>query len=154
MNLGRIMGVILSLVFAASFINNNINDKSDSNPFELIGDNGIVTEESIQFDNYLNEDNNSNVEVIKYTNNQPYSISITSSDVDTNCNGSNENDVELVSKNMKVRALFSRLDSNIKFSDITIKPKESIYIYVTNEYNGEYPGSEVTCNYSIDIRDF
>lgn len=154
MNLGRIMGVILSLVFAISFINNNIDDKSDSNPFELIGDNGIVTEESVEFDNYLNEDNNSNVEVIKYTNNQPYTIYLTSSDVQIDCNGSNESDVDLVKRNMKIMASFSRLNSSDKLSDIDIKPKESIYIYVINEYNGAYPSSDVTCNYSIEIRDF
>lgn len=154
MNLGRILGVILSLVFTISFINNNIDDSSDSNPFELIGDNGIVTEESIEFDNYLNEDNNRNIEVIKYTNNQPYLISLTASDIQLDCNGSNESDANLVKNNMKVSASFSRLNSKENLSNINIKPKESIYIHVINEYNGTMPSSDVTCAYSIDIRDF
>lgn len=153
MNLGRILGVILSLVFAILFIN-NINDISDSNPFELIGDNGIVTGESIEFDNYLNEENTSNIEIIKYTNNQPYSISLTTSDIRVDCNGSNERDVELVKNNMKVSSSFSSLNSKDRSSNIDIKPKESIYIHVINEYNGELPSSNVTCKYSIDIEDF
>lgn len=153
MNLGRILGVILSLVFAILFIN-NINDISDSNPFELIGDNGIVTDESIEFDNYLNEENTSNIEIIKYTNNQPYSISLTTSDIRVDCNGSNERDVELVKNNMKVSSSFSSLNSKKRSSNIDIKPKESIYIHVINEYNGELPSSDVTCKYSIDIEDF
>lgn len=153
MNLGRILGVILSLVFAILFIN-NINDISDSNPFELIGDNGIVTGESIEFDNYLNEENTSNIEIIKYTNNQPYSISLTTSDIRVDCNGSNERDVELVKNNMKVSSSFSSLNSKDRSSNIDIKPKESIYIHVINEYNGELPSSDVTCKYSIDIEDF
>lgn len=153
MNLGRILGVILSLVFAILFIN-NINDISDSNPFELIGDNGIVTGESIEFDNYLNEENTSNIEIIKYTNNQPYSISLTTSDIRVDCNGSNERDVELVKNNMKVSSSFSSLNSKKRSSNIDIKPKESIYIHVINEYNGELPSSDVTCKYSIDIEDF
>lgn len=153
MNLGRILGVILSLVFAILFIN-NINDISDSNPFELIGDNGIVTDESIEFDNYLNEENTSNIEIIKYTNNQPYSISLTTSDIRVDCNGSNERDVELVKNNMKVSSSFSSLSSKDRSSNIDIKPKESIYIHVINEYNGELPSSDVTCKYSIDIEDF
>lgn len=153
MNLGRILGVILSLVFAILFIN-NINDISDSNPFELIGDNGIVTDESIEFDNYLNEENTSNIEIIKYTNNQPYSISLTTSDIRVDCNGSNERDVELVKNNMKVSSSFSSLNSKKRSSNIDIKPKESIYIHVINEYNGKLPSSDVTCKYSIDIEDF
>lgn len=153
MNLGRILGVILSLVFAILFIN-NINDISDSNPFELIGDNGIVTGESIEFDNYLNEENTSNIEIIKYTNNQLYSISLTTSDIRVDCNGSNERDVELVKNNMKVSSSFSSLNSKKRSSNIDIKPKESIYIHVINEYNGELPSSDVTCKYSIDIEDF
>lgn len=153
MNLGRILGGILSLVLAILFIN-NINDISDSNPFELIGDNGIVTGESIEFDNYLNEENTSNIEIIKYTNNQLYSISLTTSDIRVDCNGSNERDVELVKNNMKVSSLFSSLNSKDRSSNIDIKPKESIYIHVINEYNGELPSSDVTCKYSIDIEDF
>ena len=153
MNLGRILGGILSLVFAISFIN-NIDDISDSNPFELIGDNGIVTEESIEIDNYFIEGNNSNVEIIKYTNNQPYSVSLTTSNIRLDCNGLNERDVELVKNNMKVSSSFSRLNSKDRLSNINIKPKGTIYINVINDYNGELPSSDVTCEYSIDIQDF
>lgn len=155
MSLGRILGVVLSFIFALSFINSNINNNEKNNSFELIGDSGSVTEEKVKFDNVsLNEDNNSNVEVIKYTNNQPYSIALTASDILVGCNGSVQSDVDLVNNNMKVSALFSKLDSNNKSSSINIKPKETVYIYIVNEYSGTYPSSNVTCNYSINIQDF
>ena len=155
MNLGRILGVVLSFIFALSFINSNINNNEESNPFELIGDSGIVTDENVKFDKVsLNKEKNNNIEVIKYTNNQPYSIAITASDIQVECNGSNQSDVDLVNSSMKVSASFSRLSSDNKLSSINIKPKESIYIYIINEYNGTFPSTDVTCNYSIDIQDF
>lgn len=140
-------------MFAISFIN-NMSDSSDSNPFELIGDNGIVTEENIEIDNYFIEGNNSNVEIIKYTNNQPYLVSLTTSNIRLDCNGLNERDVELVKNNMKVSSSFSRLNSKDRLSNINIKPKETIYINAINDYNGELLSSDVTCEYSIDIQDF
>ncbi len=155
MNLGRIVGVVLSIIFALSFINNNIDNNEGYNPFELIGDSGSATDDKVNYNKVsLNEEKSSNTEVIKYTNNQPYSIDITASNINVNCDGTNIEDVDMVNKNMKVNALFSKLDSDKKSSSINIKSKETIYIYIVNEYVGEFPSSEVMCNYSIDIKDF
>ena len=155
MNLGRIIGVVLSIMFALSFINNNIDNNEGYNPFELIGDSGTATLDEVNYNKVsLNEEKSSNTEVIKYTNNQPYSIDLTASNINVNCDGVNMDDVEMVNQNMKVNALFSRLDSDKKSSSITIKSKETIYIYLVNEYVGEFPSSEVMCNYSVAIQDF
>jgi hypothetical protein len=141
MKLGRIMGVILSILVTTMLISYYyINNKVNNNSIELIGD-------SVSTNDY--ED------IIKYTNNQNYSIDIEASNVNITCHGENESDEDLVKSNMKISALFSNSINGNKEESINIKSKESIYIHVVKEYTSDiYPSNDVTCDYSIDIKDF
>lgn len=154
MNLGRIMGVILSVLAISFFINIETKNNSDNkNTLELVGSIGRVQDNNVNFDTFsLNDNNDSNVEVIRYTNKQPYTIDITSSNVVINCKGNSSKDVDLVKNNMRTKAYFSKIDDSQKTTSIKVKSKETINIYVVNEYVGEYyPNSEVFCEYSINI---
>lgn len=156
MNLGRIMGVILSILTIAAFINKENNRENTKNTFESVGSIAEITEEGINFDSVsLDMDNNSNMEIIKYTNNQPYAIELTSSNITINCKGNSKSDEELVQKNMKINAYFAKNNNGDEAaSNIRVNSKETIYIYVVNEYIGEvYPNEEVNCDYSINIQD-
>lgn len=157
MSLGRIMGVILSVLAVSFFINNEIgNGQIDKNTIEINGSVAQVEENNINYDTIsLTDKNNSNTEIIRYTNNQPYSIDIKASDVAIDCEGTSSVDVNLVKKNMSIKAYFSRINDMEKTTSIKIKSKETINIYIVNEYVGQdYPKTEVICKYNINIKDF
>lgn len=155
MNLGRIMGVILSILIITAFINKENNRENGKNTFESVGSVAEITENSINFDSIsLDEENNSNMNIIKYTNNQPYTIELAASNITINCKGNSKADEELVQKNMKVSAYFTKSDKIEAVSNIRINSKETTFINIENVYNGdEYPDEEVDCEYSIDIQD-
>lgn len=136
--------IVLILVGAyhsknSKFTNNSLNTQD------------IVYLAESQFDNYHRE----NVEIIEYTNNFNYPITISENNFDITCKGigSNREDDELLtSNNFKIDTYFSKEKDGLKQESLTVKKKEKIYIFIVSKYDGEkYPTNEVVCNYNIGL---
>lgn len=158
MKLGRILGVILSIGIVASAVAYGKVDSNENNgPIELANNNGVISEEGVEFGNVvLDMDNNQNINVVKFTNTNSYPVELGTSSIDLVCTGSGENKEEdefIVSKNMKVKASFAKSENDTKYDSMLIKKNETVYIFIANEYVGEeYPLNEVNCNYNVNIQ--
>ena len=155
MTIDRIMGVVLSILvfsfYAIKYINS---DSNENNPFELIGDNGYISENSINFDRMVLSNTDSTSDIIKFTNTNKYPIEMSQNDITINCTGTGETkeyDENLVSNNYSIVIKFSKnLNSNL-YNSLLVPKGETIYIHVLSEYNGNMPINQVNCDYSLDI---
>ena len=108
MKLGRILGVILSIVFIASMAKySKLNEMNAmANSLAFLDNRGTVSESQVDFGyNELSEDKNYNVNVITFTNNFNYPVFLTSDNIEINCSGKNESDEALAKKGFKIKTL-------------------------------------------------
>lgn len=155
MKLGRILGVILSIVFIASMAKySKLNEMNAmANSLAVLDNSGTVSESQVDFGyNELSEDKNYSVNVITFTNNFNYPVFLTSDNIEITCSGKNESDEALAKKGFKIKTLFADSLEGNRNKNINVPKKEKAYIFVTNEYTlDEYPQEQVDCNYKISI---
>lgn len=154
MKLDRIMGGILSIlvvVLIGNYVNSN-NEKI-SNPFELIGENGTLAVNEVTFNQKnISETDKTSEEVIEYSNNENYPVTLTSDAIDTICTGESRVDEELVEKNYVIKASFSETKHGLKSNSLVVEPGKKAYIHINTSYEGnEFPKSEVQCEYNIYV---
>lgn len=159
MKLGRILGVVLSMLALMGGLNKNIfsNSQDSSNAFELGNTDGIISDSRVDYgSSLLNSENNNNVDYLTFTNKESYPVEIGSSNITVTCLGngiSAESDASLVKNNLSIKALFSESKTGKKVTSLVVEPKEKIYVFTISEFVGDiYPENEVNCNYNIDIQ--
>lgn len=152
MKMYRSLGVILSLLAVIFVSNKYIDGKS----FSEIADNSSSSKNEISYnldDTSFTNESKSKENIITYKNEYKYSLTLNESNIKIKCNGSGENkedDEALVEKNIKIKVLYSK-DKIHKYESIKIDKDETVYIYISNQYEGTYPTNEVSCSYSINI---
>lgn len=150
----RIMGVVLSILVISYFgFKYYTNQNKENNPFELIGqghmDNNIVNYDHLSFNS-----NDSNEEIITFTNTNPFPVEINQNDITINCTGkgsTKEADEMLVKNNYNIKARFSKEKNGALSNTLVVAKNEKIYIHIINEYYGAMPQNEVNCQYSLNI---
>lgn len=153
MKFGRgFMGGMLAILGLFGYLKNNTNSELDS--LKLIGDNGYVSKNTVNYGNQVFDENKENVEVIEYTNKFNYPVELKESDIILNCIGSGnskEDDEELAQKNYHIKAKFSKNKNGEKMSSLLVPEKSKAYIFVVSEYDGDKPINPVSCEYSLSI---
>lgn len=103
----------------------------------------------------LNDTNHDSLSMTQYTNTTSHDIRLDVSNIKLTCRGKGSNrekDELIVEKNMKINALFSKVQNNEKQSSLVIGSGETVNIYVSTEYTGEiFPENEVNCGYKIAV---
>ena len=159
MKLGRILGVILSILVFVICTNKYASEANNdnSNPFAFLSDSvNVIDNNTVKYGNtVVDMDNKDNIEVITYTNKNGYTVNLTQKDITVICNGSGstkEADEALVSKNMKIKAAFSEDEHGKKYDSLLVNNRETVYIHVISTYSGDkLPMNEVYCDYSVNI---
>lgn len=156
MRLGRIVGVVLSILVLAYFGIQKLNaEEKSNNPFELIADSGYLSDGNIaNLNDQVLKGNDSNVEIIEFTNIYNYPVELNKNDITITCNGTGENkdeDEALVSNNYKLNAMFSDKKNGQLSNSLLVKQGNKAFIYVMSEYQGALPSNEVACKYSIQV---
>jgi len=151
----RIMGVVLSIL-VVSFIALKYysNEEEKTNPFELIGDNGYMSENVVSYQDKVFDSNKSNTEIIEFTNPYSYPVEINSSDIIITCTGSGEtkeSDEALARKNYHISAKFSEEKNGKLYNSLSVPKNNKIYIHIISEYSGDLPQNSVDCKYSLNI---
>ena len=154
MRIDRIMGVVLSILVISFITIKYIDSNNEESPFELIGDNGYISENNVNFSDKVLSEADSSSEVIKFTNTYNFPIEMSKNDITINCTGTGstkEEDENLVRNAYTISAKFSE-DKNSSLYDSLLVPKgDTIYIHIISEYNGIMPSNPVACDYSINI---
>lgn len=155
MKIDRIMGVILFVLILSFFaLKHSFLEEDKSNPFELIGDNGYISENVVNYKEKVFNGNNSSTEIIEYTNTYNYPVEIKANDIAITCTGvgeSKERDEALAEANYKITAAFSESKNGDLYNSLMVPKKAKIYIHLTSEYKGEMPENKVSCEYNINI---
>lgn len=156
MRLDRIMGVVLSIL-VVSFIalKHYNNEEGRENPFELIGDNGTINDSLVSYSSRnVSDTNNTNTDIIEYTNTFNRPVEINSSDIIITCTGvgeQKEEDEALAHNNYHIKAKFSKDKNGELFNSLSVSAKETIYIHVISEYKGSLPNNPVECEYKLNV---
>lgn len=155
MKIDRIMGVVLSILifsfFTIKYIDSNQNEVS---PFELIGDNGYISADTITYNEKVLGNSDSTSEVIKFTNTNNYPVEFNKNDITITCTGTGstkEEDEFLASNNYSVNVKFSETENGTLYNSLLVPKGKSIYIHIISEYNGTMPSNPVSCNYSLNL---
>lgn len=155
MKIGRIMGVVLSILIFSYYAIKYIDSNNENNPFELIGDNGYISENIVNFDDKVLSSNDSTSEVIKFTNTYSYQIEMSQNDITINCTGTGstkEEDEALVKNGYTVIAKFSDEMNSSLYNSLLVPVGKTIYIHVISEYKGGLPVNPVSCEYNLNIQ--
>ncbi|MCH5166685.1 MAG: hypothetical protein J1F35_02210 [Erysipelotrichales bacterium] len=154
MRIDRIMGVVLSILIFSFYTIKHIDIENDNNPFELIGDNGFISENVVNLDDKVLSDNSSYSNIIEYKNTNNYPVELNKNDITIKCTGTGstkEEDEYLVSNNYIINAKFSEEKNSTLYNSLLVPKGRTIYIYIISEYNGPLPTNQVSCDYSVNI---
>ena len=156
MRIDRIMGVVLSVLILSFVAFKHIESMNDfDRPIELIGDNGYISENIVNYDDKLLSANDSYRDVIEFTNTNIYPIEMNQNDITINCTGTGitkEDDETLVSGNYNIKAKFSEEINSDLYDSLLVPRGKTIYIHVIGEYRGDMPSNQVLCDYSLNIQ--
>lgn len=109
-------------------------------------------EPTLAYDNIdFDMTNNLDKEYVKFTNTYNYPVVLTGNDIYLVATGETREDEELVEKNMKINVKFKKEGSSVLEDTITVAKKETIYIVISSNYEGELPSNEVNVQYGINI---
>lgn len=155
MRFDRIIGVVLSILIIAyiGFYYYN-NQENNDNPFELLTDAGYLSDNVANLSDQVLSSNDSNTEVIEYTNTSNYPVELNQSDITITCTGTGEtkeSDELLVNSNYIINAKFSKTRNSELNNSIKVNKGEKAYIHVISQYNGDLPSNQVSCEYSIQV---
>ena len=95
--------------------------------------------------------NNLDKEYVKFTNTYNYTVELTGNDIYLVATGETREDEELVEKNMKINVKFKKEGSSVLQDTIIVAKKETVYIVISSNYEGELPSNEVNIQYGINI---
>lgn len=152
MKLDRILGVILSILVISFIV---LKSNTDEKPFELIGDNGYMENSSVSYQDQVFDKNDSNTEIIEYTNTFNYPVEIKENDIIITCTGSGitkEEDEALAEKNYHINAKFSETKTGELYSSLKVPKKSKAFIHIVSEYLGDLPTNPVSCEYKLNIQ--
>ncbi len=143
MNCEKILGGLVTIGVLLILI---VGSKAHNNAMTLDNVNNLG-----YLENNLTLDNNSAVSMLEYVNTHNYDIELNTESVNLECLSKNEDVASNVQEDMKLNVLFAKDSDSKKKSSLVLAQDEKAYIYVTARYNGEYPISEVVCEYNINL---
>ena len=113
---------------------------------------GYQEEPTLAYDNVdFDMTNNLDKEYVKFTNTYNYTVELTGNDIYLVATGETREDEELVEKNMKINVKFKKEGSSVLQDTIIVAKKETVYIVISSNYEGELPSNEVNIQYGINI---
>lgn len=113
---------------------------------------GYQEKPTLAYDNVdFDMTNNLDKEYVKFTNTYNYPVELTENDIYLVATGETREDEQLVEKNMKINVKFKKEGSSVLEDTITVAKKETIYIVISSNYEGELPSNEVNVQYGINI---
>lgn len=154
MKLDRIMGVILSILIFSFIALKYVNGGNIDNPFELIGDNGYISENTVNYKEQVFKSNDESSEIIEFTNPYNYPVSISTNDITITCTGvgeTKEEDELLAEKNYNLSTKFSEEKNGNLYNSLMVPKKAKVYIHVKSEYKGQMPNNPVSCEYQVNV---
>ena len=158
MRIGRVLGVVLSILVVGIILNYAVfNAQGKNNPFELVQANEVVRDGNTFAGNQvLDMENTEEVEILTFTNKESHSVMLNKSSIQVVCHGSGEHkehDEALVERNLKIKASFSATKKGLRHDSLSVEEKGEAYIFINSSYEGdEYPLEEVSCKYNIQIQ--
>lgn len=128
--------IIIISLFLANKYNENHNDEPINNMMAI----------SEVKNKVFDKDKHSYEEIIQYTNEYEYPITLNKRDIKVSC------DIKEVENYYDISVLFSKNKNGEKTDLLTLKRNETAYIFVISEYDKEkLPNSNVKCRYDIAL---